>query len=242
MRKFWRRMVDVFQAGFAGSNPVTWRCARALEAEVLRERAEAVRLRGELDRLGADVTRQREEIVRERAEVARERAENERLRAENRALLNSILGIAGIPPIIVSATARGDIATPRRGDVAEALPDIATMPEKPTDEKPLESVAGIFEGGAMNANSLPQRERPESPAPRNPLFGALHVPDESREATEIPKAAPNPLNTGHGRTRFRRGVQFGGGRQSVTHTRRRSWQQINRMLEFESARKTVSGE
>ena len=32
-------------------------------------------------------------------EVARERAENERLRAENRALLNSLLGTAGFPPL-----------------------------------------------------------------------------------------------------------------------------------------------
>ena len=31
--------------------------------------------------------------------IARERVENERLRAENRALLNSLLGTAGYPPI-----------------------------------------------------------------------------------------------------------------------------------------------
>ena len=33
------------------------------------------------------------------AEVARERAENEWLRAENRALMNSLLGTAGFPPV-----------------------------------------------------------------------------------------------------------------------------------------------
>jgi len=32
-------------------------------------------------------------------EVARERAEVERLRAENRALMNSLLGTAGFPPV-----------------------------------------------------------------------------------------------------------------------------------------------
>ena len=32
-------------------------------------------------------------------EVARERAENERLRGENRALMNSLLGTAGFPPV-----------------------------------------------------------------------------------------------------------------------------------------------
>jgi hypothetical protein len=32
-------------------------------------------------------------------EIARERADNERLRAENRALMNSLLGTAGFPPV-----------------------------------------------------------------------------------------------------------------------------------------------
>lgn len=32
-------------------------------------------------------------------EVARERTENERLRAENHALMNSLLGTAGFPPV-----------------------------------------------------------------------------------------------------------------------------------------------
>jgi len=32
-------------------------------------------------------------------DVSRERAENERLRSENRALLNSLLGTAGFPPV-----------------------------------------------------------------------------------------------------------------------------------------------
>ena len=37
-------------------------------------------------------------------EVARERAESERLRAENRALMNSLLGTAGFPPVEFPAT------------------------------------------------------------------------------------------------------------------------------------------
>jgi hypothetical protein len=39
------------------------------------------------------------------AEVARQGVEIHRLRAENRALLNSILGIAGIPPVLVAGDA-----------------------------------------------------------------------------------------------------------------------------------------
>lgn len=38
-------------------------------------------------------------IAKLESEITRERAENERLRAENRALLNSLLGTAGFPPI-----------------------------------------------------------------------------------------------------------------------------------------------
>jgi hypothetical protein len=48
----------------------------------------------------------REEFVRcthaLEAQIAQAHAENCRLRAENRALLNSVLGIAGIPPVIVA--------------------------------------------------------------------------------------------------------------------------------------------
>src|SRR5271167_705421 len=43
-------------------------------------------------------------------EVTRQRAEINRLRAENRALLNSILGIAGVPPIVI-ADPRDDAAS-----------------------------------------------------------------------------------------------------------------------------------
>ena len=40
-----------------------------------------------------------DEVARERAEVERGRAEIGRLRLENRALLNSLLGTAGVPPV-----------------------------------------------------------------------------------------------------------------------------------------------
>jgi len=70
------------------------------------------------------------------AEVARQGAEIRRLRAENRALLNSILGIAGIPPVIVDDDAvvaeAGKVfdssvgarpASSRRGEHAVPLPN-----------------------------------------------------------------------------------------------------------------------
>jgi hypothetical protein len=40
------------------------------------------------------------------SELARERAESERLRAENRALINSLLGTAGFPPLELPESAK----------------------------------------------------------------------------------------------------------------------------------------
>ncbi len=108
-------------------------------------------------------------------EVARQRAEIDRLRAENRALLNSILGIAGIPPIPASSA---DVPPP--GHLAPTPgPDAPTSRPAPPPRAP---GARVAIGGAGASKVL---------------------------------AAP---------------------------TRRRSWHQINRMLEFESARKAVTSD
>jgi len=99
------------------------------------------------------------ELARERVANAEQGIEITRLRAENRALLNSILGIAGVPPVSASLD-----------DLAATQSQNATPP----------SVARTANHSRPRANSTP------------------HV------------AAP---------------------------TRRRSWPQIHRLLEFESAQK-----
>lgn len=48
------------------------------------------------------------------AQIARERAEIERLRAENRAMLNSLLGLAGVPPVEASPVHPAQITPIRR--------------------------------------------------------------------------------------------------------------------------------
>ena len=98
-------------------------------------------------------------------------AEVGRLRAENRALLNSILGIAGVPPIFV---------------------DVVPVAGRNTDE-----------AAAMKADETGERE-----ASSLRSLG-MTVKSETRE--------------GRG--------------QAASPMRRRSWQQIHRALEFESARK-----
>jgi len=95
-------------------------------------------------------------------------AEVARLRAENRALLNSILGIAGVPPVTVVAEAA--VVAARRGAGA------------PSDT----AAAASDKAGAPNDKTAAAKSGARIAAP----------------------------------------------------TRRRSWQQINRMLERESARKT----
>jgi len=107
-------------------------------------------------------------------EAARLHSEIDRLRAENRALLNSILGIAGVPPIPT------DIPT----NCAEPLRNTHPAPV-PGSEAPPSGPGASLRG--------PRGQLPS---------GRVH--------------AAGPL-------------------------RRRSWQQINRMLEFESAKKS-SGE
>ena len=72
-----------------------------------------------------------DEIERERAEVARERAEIARLRLENRALLNSLLGTAGVPPVEEPRPTLQPIAPLRR----RSWPQIAAARERDAERQ-----------------------------------------------------------------------------------------------------------
>lgn len=106
------------------------------------------------------------------SEVAQLCADCARLRSENRALLNSILGIAGIPPVMTNSA-----------ELPRTYPSPQADPEAPASG----SVSPSTGEGALPASSISTHEK------------------------NIPQIAA-PL-------------------------RRRSWQQINRTLEFEAARK-----
>jgi hypothetical protein len=84
---------------------------RVLEEALVRERDENARAHAEIDR--------------QRAEVAREREETTRLRAENRALVNSLLGTAGVPPIETFSAQPAQVAAVRR----RSWPQISTTRE-----------------------------------------------------------------------------------------------------------------
>ena len=181
------------------------RSSRTLEAEILRERADVVRLRNENDRMRADLLRQQQEI-------ARERSENVRLRDENRALLNSILGIAGIPPILVPAPLPESLVADARDFVIPG--DDPTGAGNPSSDSP----HAPAKESTMNSNPdlKPASDKPNSPAPHSSLFASPRI-----------RRTPNSA---------------GADSSAAVHTRRRSWHQINRRLEFESARKPVTGE
>ncbi len=98
-----------------------------------------------------------------------------RLRGENRALLNSILGIAGVPPVVVAG-------------------------------EELTAAAGTVDGKATAAAGLD-----------------TNIPGRAVQRTRTLTAAGT--NSGAGPV-----------------MRRRSWQQIYRMLEMDSARKKEAGE
>ena len=119
-------------------------------------------------------------VARRDVELARERGEIRRLRAENRALLNSILGIAGIPPVIAG------------------------------EEEWSEAEQKLYLAPSANA---------------------------AREPGTAPAATSAQAATNQGFARESAGKLRAPGGHLAAPLRRRSWQQINRALEFASAQK-----
>jgi hypothetical protein len=193
VEKFWRRIT-------------TTRTARALEEEILphmrAQEAEIARQREENERKGA-------EIEGQRAELERQRAKNDRLRAENRALLNSILGIAGIPPILVAPP-------------PEALPGAPPMLQSaalPSGHGSSRADEGVIPAGAVDLEA----SATEAAGTGDSSTARLKAcPDVT--ARQAPLAAPTP------EVAVRQA-------QLATPTRRRSWHQIHRALELAAAQK-----
>lgn len=130
------------------------------------------------------------------AEVAGQGAEIERLRAENHALLNSILGIAGIPPIPVSVATDQNVARLFRGDAVRDETGFSS-----TDGKGLGSEDPSYISNRSSSPGKPLHSKSVATAARLKACSNVAVP-----------------------------------------LRRRSWHQISRMFEFESARKPVTSD
>ena len=147
-------------------------------------------------------------------EVTRQRAEIARLRAENRALLNSILGIAGVPPIPVTEAGDGVVAqTLLSVPSADAWRDAAhASPTPASDPGPV---------GASAAADTPTEASVNGPASSSMFAG---------------RSSATPLQNQRHRAANANGARI------AAPVRRRSWHQINRMLEFESAKKAVTSD
>jgi len=204
IRKIWRRLT-------------TTRHARALEAELALERAVIVRL-------DAVIAQQSAEISQQGIEIAR-------LRSENRALLNSILGIAGVPPLPAT---EADLAAAQASSYSGTGPagrqdreNDACAPLLSRNPSDLGTRITLYPMNIRGqAEACPTEDSPDTPAADFRTDGVPPAP--------LPLAATQPsaaLARSHPRSRANATPHV------AAPTRRRSWPQIHRLLEFESAQK-----
>jgi len=144
------------------------------------------------------------------------------LRAENRALLNSVLGIAGIPPIMVAEAPK--LFAPGASQIS---PPIESMAATSGSDVPKACVAEGDVPGMRDA-ATPQ------------IDGAGSPPGEDI----APRRGASPsMIAGHSGAVPLRGQKRARGADPgriVTPMRRRSWHQIYRMLELESTRRKAN--
>ena len=148
------------------------------------------------------------------AEVARQRAEIERLRSENHALLDLVLGIAGVPLLsIPQARLTVDLGAP-----FDAEP-LSSQSHSESSTRPLADDDSTF--------------RPPPPANHAGTNGRSALRQESERSDST--GAPLPVGQS---TRPRNDSLHSAPRVRPVAPphRRRSWHQINRILEIESAR------
>lgn len=145
------------------------------------------------------------------AQLTRLHAENVRLRQENRALLNSILGIAGIPPVSVVSQDASVLGTTSSAEDPRTYPSPQSGPEAPASITPADKDHPLG--------------TPVASGPVSPSSGA----EQQAEAHSLTEAQPH--------AQAHPAAMRGKNVSQVAPMRRRSWQQINRTLEFEAARK-----
>jgi hypothetical protein len=150
-----------------------------------------------------------------------------RLRAENRALLNSILGIAGIPPILREGLQdRPPLVLADEPGISEPpLPSSVSLPTKCHSE----SAAADDESRSTPPHPSSMAAEKNSPGPQRPRND---IPPHSSSPQSFPPPSPHspvPSSAPASSTPQRR--------QLAAPQRRRSWHQIMRTLEFESGKK-----
>ena len=210
----------------------TTRYVRTLEAELSLERAVVTRLGAVIAQQGAEISQQGIEVGKQDAEIAR-------LRAENRALLNSILGIAGIPPLPATEADLAAVqSSPYSGTGTPACAPL--LSQNPSDLGPR------TESHAMNARGQAEacstEDSSDAPASDSRTAGVSPAPlPLGLQRTEMLEQQQNPNSKTPARRRRYEDHSTNPARSTTPHvaapTRRRSWPQIHRLLEFESAQK-----
>lgn len=147
------------------------------------------------------------ELAQTQAHATRQRAEIAQLRDENRALLNSILGIAGIPPIYVSSHGAAALETSPSisAEAPRSAPSVQSGPEVQADSNPADT---------SHPRGTAAASEPASPLPN------ANEPSVTSAAWQTGAVASSKKLS-----------------QVGAPMRKRSWQQINRALEYQAARK-----
>jgi hypothetical protein len=162
------------------------------------------------------------------------------LRAENRALLNSVLGIAGIPPIMVTDPAE----FPGGGREAKQIPRTASRaPEKREKSNSVRDDSSRDDGCRQDGTASLQTDSVENASHRIGAPNGSALPSlvagsacpAGRHSVDSPSLTTSAVPLG--RQNQARGANAG---RIVAPMRRRSWHQIYRMLELESVRRKDS--
>ena len=184
-------------------------------------------------------------LARERDEISRHVDEIARLRAENRALLNSILGIAGIPPVVPETPLPSSVSLPTKchSESAAADDESRSTPSHPS----ITAAEKNSPGAQCPRNDIPPNPQPESSSlrfsgrasarsSRPPLSSPLGTPI-SRLASGADAASDASFAKAGTGAADNIGATAAPRRRLATPLRRRSWHQITRTLELESAKK-----
>lgn len=179
LKQIWRLL--------AGKSRWKTRHTRRLETALAREYDEAARLRAESGRLHYEIAR---------------------LRGENRALLNSILGIAGIPPVPVAPADTNVFATSQSSSAEKprSQPAPASGPEAPATTNPADT---------DHPRGTPSASGPVSPsnpalAPQTFLFDAAIERRSAKKLAQI--TAPVRKRSWH---QIHRALELEAARQQV---------------------------
>jgi hypothetical protein len=156
-----------------------WRRITSIYGERSRTALYSGALESEIARLSAEVTRQRAENDQQHAAIASQQNEIARLRAENRALLNSILGIAGIPPVLVEPPLPSSVSLPTKCHSESAAADDES---RSTPPHPSSTVAEKSSPGTQSPrNDIPPNPSPESSSLRSSLPSSPSPPSPRRQ-------------------------------------------------------------